>query len=177
MPYLPPISLLPSSCLLYAFFPLSFSKPPRYYSDTTLLPLYHHPILSPYHATYPPLDGFPSRESRLPIPATCLVLGDNPPSKKSQENAIFLAHLQIFHYLCTANQKFADIIKKRLLALVLELLKSGKFPSPKARTAINAHWYVFYRADSARCTYQRGRYCLFLGNRFTRTSIVKNKQK
>jgi hypothetical protein len=49
------------------------------------------------------------------------VLGVGSPSKKSQENAIFLAHLQIFHYLCTANQKFADIIKKRLLALVLAI--------------------------------------------------------
>ncbi|MBO5362331.1 MAG: hypothetical protein J6A35_05180, partial [Paludibacteraceae bacterium] len=46
-----------------ASFPLSFSKPPRYYSDTTLLPLYHHPILSPYHATYPPLDSLISSTS------------------------------------------------------------------------------------------------------------------
>lgn len=34
------------------------------------------------------------------VPLGSLVLGDNPLSKKTQENAIFLAHLQILLYLC-----------------------------------------------------------------------------
>ena len=126
--------------------PASFCFLSCYHSDIISLPLHYHLVLSPY---------FP---------------------------AIFY----IFPSFSCANQKNVVILhrkpkvcrhsyKKRLFAFVLELLKSGKFPSPKTRTAMNAHWYVFYRADSARCTYQRGRYCLFLGNRFTRTSIVKNK--
>ena len=61
MPYLHLVFSLPFTY----FFPLSFSKPPRYHSDTTLLPLYYHPVLSPYLATCPLLDGFPSRDSRL----------------------------------------------------------------------------------------------------------------
>ena len=149
MPHLPPIFLLPSSCLLYASFPLSFSKPPRYYSDTTLLPLYRHPILSPYHAPYPPLDGFLSRESRLPIPATCSVLADFPAEQKiirkcdfSCTSANFVVSLQR-----NPSNQFADIIKKRLLALVLELLKSS---------------FSFHQG---------------MENWFTRTSIVKNKQR
>ena len=42
-PYLPLVFPLPSAC----FFPLSFSKPPRYHFNTTPLPLYYHPILFP----------------------------------------------------------------------------------------------------------------------------------
>ena len=44
MPHLPPIVLLPSSCLLYASFPLSFSKPLRYHSVTTVSPSNTFPV-------------------------------------------------------------------------------------------------------------------------------------
>ena len=150
---------------------------------TTPIPLCYHCITLQYfpRIMLPILRSTDSRlaspDSQYPPLFLCSAI-----TRRVKNRTKMRFFLQMRKFCCTFATAiriigFADINKKRLLALVLELLKSGKFPSPKARTAINAHWYVFYRADSARCTYQRGRYCLFLGNRFTRTSIVKNKQK
>ena len=108
IPYLLLIFPLPSPCL----FPLSFSLPLRNHFVTTLLPSSTFPVpcyLSSALAIVRRVNILLllcSTDSRLatldsPLSATCLVLGDNPPSKKSQENAIFLANPQILLYLCT----------------------------------------------------------------------------
>ena len=70
-----------------------------------------------------------STDSRLAsldslISATCL-LGDNPPSKKTQENAIFLAHLQILLYLCNRKPKVCRHTIKSVYYGVLIILSNG----------------------------------------------------
>ena len=59
------------------------------------------------------------------VPLGSLVLGDNPPSKKTQENAIFLAHLQILLYLCNRKPKVCRHIIKSVYYGVLIILSNG----------------------------------------------------
>ena len=54
------------------------------------------------------------------------------------------------------------VIKRRLLALVLVYLKSGKFQPIQNKNAVNAHRCVFCTPFGCISTYRRGRYCLFL---------------
>ena len=76
---------------------------PESYSDISVMVL---PLS--VHAEYPC------------VPLGSLMLGNISPSKKLQENAIFLAHLQILLYLCNRKPKVCrHSYKKRLFALVL----------------------------------------------------------
>ena len=134
MPNILFIFMVDSSCLRHA----SFRFLSRNHSVITSIPLYYHPILSPYFPASQVL-GVNSPSKYSSIASTCsrvfyaifvhqprivfgyfcygfttqryaeypcaplgsLMLGNISPSKKSQENAIFLAHLHFFCYFCT----------------------------------------------------------------------------
>ena len=84
------ILLLPRLVVEYSIFSLSIS--PESYSGISVIVL---PLS--VHAEY------------LCVPLSSLMLDAISPSKKTQENAIFLAHLQIFHYLCNRILRWREI--------------------------------------------------------------------
>ena len=84
------ILLLPRLVVEYSIFSLSIS--PESYSGISVIVL---PLS--VHAEY------------LCVPLSSLMLDAISPSKKSQENTIFLAHLQIFMYLCPRILRWREI--------------------------------------------------------------------
>ena len=88
---------------------------PESYSDISVMVL---PLS--VHAEYPC------------VPLGSLMLGNISPSKKLQENAIFLAHLQILLYLCNRKPKVCrHSYKKAFIDACFGTSKSGKFLYPK----------------------------------------------
>jgi len=67
--------------------------------------------------------------------------------EKSPQNAIFLAHPQIFHYLCTANQKFADVLKA-FISACFGHQKSCKISQTQNKKAVNARWDMYILPQS-----------------------------
>ena len=148
MPHLPPISLLPSSCLLYASFPLSFSKPHRYHLVTTSLPSSTFPI--PCHLSSAQLPNIlhlqrsnlpttgAQRRSTAKRTTTC-----HPPpvkcsaiTRRVKNRTKMRFFLQMRKFCCTfATQSEQSVCrhsyKRRLLALVLELRNPENFTNLK----------------------------------------------
>ena len=119
---------------------------PESYSDISVMVL---PLS--VHAEYPC------------VPLGSLMLGNISPSKKIQENAIFLAHLQILLYLCNRKPKVCRHIKKRLLrgphnfkqwgvfSACFGNLKTGNFHPIQSKKAVNARWDMDYPAAERPC--------------------------
>ena len=78
-------------------------------------------------------------------PLGSLMRGYISPSKKSQENAIFLAHLQIFHYLCNRKSEKSALQTYFIKAFALfeDSFKLGHFEITLLRIMRNAHVYTW----------------------------------